>query len=84
MTPAVGEMYTVVPHMLPHGDRCGTFHCRVTSGPRDGKAIVQQMKIDGQRWKPSMSTCVFITALRPLEVQVDLFGDPSPVRGTDA
>lgn len=74
---AVGEMYTVMPHVLPHGATCGTWHCRIKSVGADGKATAQQMKIDNGRWKPSMSTSVFVSALQPLAVQVDLFGNPS-------
>jgi hypothetical protein len=76
MSVVEGELYTVSPHVLPHGAKCGTWHCRITSVGADGKATAQQMKIVDGRWRPSMSTCVFVSALRPLAVQLDLFGDP--------
>ncbi len=61
-------MFTVAPHVLPHGEpTAGGWHCRI-NGP----------VLDGDRWRPGMSTLVFIAALRPLAVQVDLFGNPSP------
>jgi hypothetical protein len=69
-----GEMYTVTAHALPHGaDTAGGWHCRLTGNPQDGKVVVQQMRIDGDRWRPSMSTSVYVTALGPLQVQTDLF-----------
>lgn len=76
MSPATGEMYTVVPHRMHDGLPCGTWHGRVLCVISEGRAIVQQMKIDGERWRPSMSTCVDVAALGPLAVDVDLFGDP--------
>ena len=82
MTPTYGEMYTVTPHRMPDGSKtgflCGTWHCRVKSRMvHDGRISVQEMKIDGRRWKPAMSTVVPVSALHPLAVQVDLFGDPA-------
>lgn len=74
-----GEMYTVAPHVLPHGPHNpGGWHCRTTSDERDGKVAVQEMRLDGTRWRPGMHTFVYVTALMPLVVQVDLFGDPTP------
>lgn len=77
MTPAAGELVTVAPHRLPHGATCGRFHARTRGAVHDGRVIVQQMRPDGDRWKPGMSTCVFAAAVGPLEVQVDLFGNPA-------
>ncbi|MFI6266141.1 hypothetical protein [Micromonospora sp. NPDC051006] len=77
-----GEMYTITAHVLPHGEpNPGGWHCRITGDERDGKVVVQQMRLDGTRWTPGMSTSVYVTALRPLAVQVDLFGDPAPPAG---
>jgi hypothetical protein len=74
-----GEMFTVTAHRLPHGADCGGgWHCRITGDERDGKVPVQQMKPDGDQWRPSMSTLVYVAALRPHAVQVDLFGNPAP------
>jgi hypothetical protein len=76
--PAVGEMYTVTPHVVPHGAQVGRFHCLVLGGERDGKVHICQMKIgDDGKWRRSMQTVVYSTALVPLEVQLDLFGEPA-------
>lgn len=72
-----GERYTVAPHTLPHGLECGRFHAEVLGGPLDGKVHVQQIQPDGNRWRRRMQTAVFAHALRPLEVNVDLFGQPT-------
>jgi hypothetical protein len=76
--PAPGETFTVTPHKLPHGDRCGRWHCIVTGPARvtPGAWLVREIKADGDRWQPGMSTCVFESALVTLEVQTDLFGNP--------
>lgn len=77
ITPVVGEIYTVMPHRMPGtGVVCGTWNGRVDSLLDGGRAWVQEMKIDGDKWRPSMTTTVDVAALRPLQVQVDLFGDP--------
>jgi hypothetical protein len=83
-TPAPGHMFTVAPHRMRDGSKtgfmCGPWHCRIVgTGFDDGTGIritVQEMKVDGNRWKPAMSTTVSIAVLRPLEVDVDLFGNP--------
>ena len=92
MNPVKGEMYTVEPHRLydrsKRGFLCGAFHCRVMSNVVDslipdpgwaGRKVVtvQEMKIVDGRWKPAMRTTVQADKLRPLEVQVDLFGQPA-------
>lgn len=92
MTPAKGEMYTVIPHRMYDGSKtgsqCGAWHCRVkghafdsriTVGEWAGREVVavQEMKIVDGRWKPAMNTCVQVDKLGPLAVQVDLFGDPA-------
>lgn len=76
-------MFTVIPHVLPNGTgvRCGTSHCRVSGDPYDGKVWVQEMKLDGGRWRPRMCTLVAVRALVPLCVQVDLFGEVEPAGG---
>ena len=81
VSPVKGEMYTVTPHCMPDGSKtgflCGTWHCRIRGdGFGDGRITVQEMKVDGCRWKPAMSAVVPIAMLRPLAVNVDLFGDP--------
>lgn len=81
LQPLVGEMYTVTPHRMYDGSKtgfqCGTWHCRVKGNVFDGcKVTVQEMKIDGGRWKPAMSTTIHVDKLRPLAVDVDLFGNP--------
>jgi hypothetical protein len=79
VTPVVGERYTVTPHKTPHGTPSGRWHCEVKSPARvtEGAWIVWQIEPDNGRWRRRMSTCVFASALVPLEVQVDLFGDPA-------
>jgi hypothetical protein len=92
VTPVKGEMYTVIPHRMYDGSKtglqCGTWHCRakgdafvsgITDGEWAGREVVsvQEMKIDGGRWKPAMSTAIRIDMLRPLAVDVDLFGNPA-------
>lgn len=73
----VGAMFTVTAHALPHGPRCGGgWHARILAVPRDGAVDVQQMKVDGGRWRPSMQTMVFVHALQPLAVPVDADGNP--------
>lgn len=81
LAPAIGEMYTVIPHRMFDGSKtgfqCGAWHCRVKGNVFDGdKVTVQEMKIVDGRWKPAMSTCIRVDKLGPLEVDVDLFGDP--------
>lgn len=84
--PAEGELYTVVPHRMPDGSKtgllCGRWHCRVKGDGFDAsdgtrRITVQEMKVDGGRWKPAIHTAVPIAALVPLEVQLDLFGNPA-------
>ncbi len=81
MTPERGGLYTVTPHRMYDGSKtgfqCGRWHCR-TKGSVFGDDLitVQQMKIVGGQWKPAMSTAVPVAALVPLEVDVDLFGNP--------
>ena len=78
MTPAKGELYTVVQHTVPHGAEVGRFHCLVLGEVRDGRVHICQMKIgDDGKWRRSMQTSVYASALVPLEVQLDLFGDPA-------
>lgn len=74
-------MYTVLPHRLPHGLQCGTWHCLVIRDRPDGKVLVREMKIEDGRWVPAMTTYVWREYVRPLAVQLDLFGapiDPAP------
>jgi hypothetical protein len=90
--PTKGEMYTVIPHRMYDGSKtgfqCGAFHCRVKgdafdSHIKDGEwagrrvVSVQEMKIDNGRWMPAMSTTISVDRLRPLAVDVDLFGNPA-------
>lgn len=79
---AVGEMFTLAADGVAHAPRNpGGWHCRVTGAVfGDGLVSVQEMKIDGSRWRPAMRTTVLVSALRPLAVQTDLFGDPEHER----
>jgi hypothetical protein len=92
VNPARGELYTVEPHRMYDGSRtgfqCGRWHCRVTSDVIDSRITdrgwagrkvvsVQEMKIVDGRWEPGMRTSIEASKLRPLEVQLDLFGQPA-------
>jgi len=77
MTP--GEMYTVTPHAMHDGVTRGGWHCQVLSDELNGRVIVREMQVDGGTWRPRMSTAVPVAALAPLAVQVDLFGNPTPL-----
>jgi hypothetical protein len=93
VTPDPGGLYTVEPHRMYDGSKtgflCGRWHCRVVgevfdsyigNGEWAGRPLVsvQEMKIVDGRWKPAMRTCVQADKLRPLDVQLDLFGQPAP------
>jgi len=81
--PRKGDRFTVTPHRLPHGPRCGRWHCEVTGSVFDDNMVtVQEIKPVAGRWERGMSTCVFISALIPLDHDVDLFGDPVEKRKT--
>lgn len=70
-------MFTLAPNGLPHSPRNpGGWHCRVLGTPSEGTVHVQEMKVDGGRWRPSMQTSVFVHALRPLAVQLDEVSEP--------
>ncbi|GAB3817736.1 hypothetical protein ACFOX0_17920 [Micromonospora zhanjiangensis] len=76
-----GDLATVTPHTMHDGQPCGTWHCRLLSDPNNrGRVVVQEVVVDGDRWRNRMSTSVDVAALVPLTVQVDLFGNPVPVR----
>jgi hypothetical protein len=77
--PAIGEMYTVTPFRAHDGTMLGRWHCRITGArPGAGHVCAQQITpADGGGWRNRMSTMVPVGALVPLEVQVDLFGDPA-------
>jgi hypothetical protein len=90
--PVRGELYTVEPHRMYDGSRtgfqCGRWHCRVLGDVFDSRIAdrgwagrkvvsVQEMKIVGGLWEPDMKTSVEAGKLRPLEVQLDLFGQPA-------
>ncbi|MCY1141361.1 hypothetical protein OWR29_25465 [Actinoplanes sp. Pm04-4] len=80
MTITPGDLFTVTAHKLPHGPRCGDgWHCRVIGPARLTPDVwnVREVTVDGDTWQDGMSTDVWAHALRPLEVQTDLFGNPA-------
>jgi len=92
-----GDLFTVEPHTLPHGVDCGRWHCIALTSPNPASGLVMVAEIvedptaqpdhDLQGpaapsgWRRRMMTCVHPDRLRPLEVQVDLFGSPATVGG---
>lgn len=77
---ATGDLVTVAPHVLPDLKvRCGRFHGRVECPARvtPGVVWVQQMRPAGGTWNPGVHVAVRVDQLGPLELQIDLFGNPS-------
>lgn len=81
MTPAVGDLVTVLPHSMVGGWKCGRWHGRVRSLCRvsTDKVWVQELKVVDGRWKLGMTTQARIDHLGPIELDVDLFGNPVDV-----
>lgn len=78
--PAVGELVTVEPHVMADGKtRCGRWNGRVRSHCRKSLewVRVQEIRPVGGAWERGMTTQARIDHLGPIEVDVDLFGNPA-------
>jgi hypothetical protein len=83
VTPEIGTLVTVEPHLMADGKtHCGRWHGRVRSLCRKSQdwIWVQQVRPVGGAWEPGMTTQARIDRLVPIEVQLDLFGAPGGVR----
>jgi hypothetical protein len=83
VTPEVGDLVTVLPHrQFATRLMMGRWHGRV----RDLCLVhtdwvwVQQVRRDGDAWRPGMTTQARIDHLVPIEVDIDLFGNPVGAR----
>lgn len=78
--PQVGDLVTVLPHKMICGAwTCGRWHGRIRSYCRNSTQwiwVQQVREVDGA-WKPGMTTQARIDKLVPIEVQLDLFGQPA-------
>jgi hypothetical protein len=79
VTPAVGDLVTVLPHKMPGVGLCGRWHGRVRSRCRisTDQLWVQEVKPAGHVWEMGMTAQARIDRLVPIELDVDLFGNPA-------
>lgn len=80
MIPPVGELVTVEPHLMVDGKtRCGRWNGRVRSHCRVSQdwVWVQEIRPVGGTWKRGMTTQARIDRLVPIEMDLDLFGNPT-------